>query len=667
MKKSPLLAYLFVVFFINVNAQAPAWQWVNSPSGTGGDIETHSVAADASGNVYSTGWYYGTDLTFGSTTLTNAGLGDIFIVKCKPDRNVSWALGIGGTGFDEPRSIAVDGSGNVYVTGIFDGPSIAFGATTLVNADSSTIDMFIAKFDSSGNVLWAKRAGGVGREFAEGVAVDYAGNIYVSGSFEGATVSFDAVTLTNIFPGVEDIYVVKYDPSGNVLWARSGNGSNLEWATCVTTDPYGNVFIAGPYNSDTLTFDGNIIINPFSSMGYEEMFIVKYDSSGNVSWVKQAAGNNYFNELYSLASDAFGNIFVTGTVTSDTVYFDSIILSNQAAGYYDMIFAKYDSAGNVLWAKKAGGYGSDYAYSVVSDASGNAYVCGYFDSDTMFFDSTNYALINQNYYSDLFMVKYDGSGNIDWVKSTGGIYQPSSFGYGQQGIAAGVSGDIYTVGCFIYDSLAFDADTLFLNGNFTNSYLARMNDAGTCSASFALFPDSTTQHLYWALNQATGVAPLSYLWSWGDGTYDNTAYPSHTYATGGFYPICLSITDSTGCTNTVCHTTQLQRMASTSEGVNSMVFVNVVASLPDGISENGELPLISVYPNPTTGQFTINDAQCTIESVEVYNVFGKKVACQQYAVGKNEMKVRVRDLDSGIYFIKVQSEKGIAIRKLIKQ
>ncbi|HKR04851.1 MAG TPA: SBBP repeat-containing protein [Bacteroidia bacterium] len=662
---SIILINLFFSVYQKANAQAPAWDWARSSVGSG-DIQSHSVAADGYGNVYSTGWYYNTDVTFGSATLNYSGDGDIFVVKYDAAGNVVWANGAGGTGFDEPRSVAVDASGSVYVAGIFDGPALTFGSTTLVNADSTTIDMFIVKYDSTGNVLWAKSAGGIDREFAESIAIDFAGNVYVSGSFEGVSLSFDAVVITNVNPATEDIFVVKYDSDGNALWAKSGNGNNLDWATCVTTDPFGNVFIAGPFYSDTLVFDGTLLVNPFSSLGCEEIFIVKYDSSGNVAWVKEAIGNGYFNEPYSLASDAFGSVFVTGVAYSDTVTFDGIILTNPLAGYNDMILAKYDSAGNVLWAKKTGGYSSDYGYSVTADASGNAYVVGYFDSDTIHFDAVTSVTINPVFYSDLFLVKYDASGNVAWAKSTGGIYQPSSWGFAQQGIASDGAGNIYTVGSFNFDTLAFDSDTLFLGGSSSNVFLAKLNDAGACAATFGLFPDSATQHLYWALNQATGVAPISYLWNWGDGSFDTIAYPSHTYAVGGFYTICLTITDSAGCTNSVCHTSQLQRNAYSFETANTMVQVNVVAALPTGFEQNQVPPDISVYPNPAFNNLSIQNNSSQPIQFSFYNSLGERIISK--SLTDKTSFVDLSGYPGGIYFYKLTSDKTLVnTGKIIKQ
>jgi hypothetical protein len=191
-----------------------------------------------------------------------------------------------------------------------------------------------------------------------------------------------------------------------------------------------------------------------------------------------------------------------------------------------------------------------------------------------------------------------------------------------------------------------------------------MNDAGACSASFELFPDSNTQHLYWALNEATGVAPLSYLWEWGDGNTDATAYPSHTYAVGGFYPICCTITDAMGCTNTVCHTMQLMRMAGTDQQ-NSIVYVNVVASLPVNIPQISD-PEIRLYPNPTGGMFKISTEGFDVSSIEVMNAFGARVFSEKYSGNRKSVtSINLLDQPSGIYLAIITHASGVAVRKLI--
>src|ERR1017187_277119 len=215
MKRKNLLMIVIVFALISLNnflnAQAPNWEWARSSGGISDD-EGMSIAVDGSGNRYVTGYFHSSTITFGTTTLTNNGTGtteDMFIVKYDPNGNVLWAKSAGGSGFDWGHGIAVDSSGNSYVTGYLGSSPITFGSIILTNPG-----MFIAKYNANGNVVWAKSLGD--NDAGNGIAVDDSGNSYVIGSYASSTITFGTTTLTNDSAGLGDIFVVKYDSSGNV-------------------------------------------------------------------------------------------------------------------------------------------------------------------------------------------------------------------------------------------------------------------------------------------------------------------------------------------------------------------------------------------------------------------------------------------------------------------
>ena len=199
---------LLILSGVNANAQALNWQWAKSAGGTTLDAG-YSISTDAGGNVLVTGSFFADSITFGSTTLINAGGGnaDIFVVKYDASGNALWAKSAGGTSSDdEGLGISTDASGNVLVTGFFSSPTITFGSTTLTNAGSR--DIFVVKYDASGNALWAKSAGGTSsddRGFA--ISTDASGNVLVTGSFQSSSITFGSTTLTNA--GSTDIFVAK--------------------------------------------------------------------------------------------------------------------------------------------------------------------------------------------------------------------------------------------------------------------------------------------------------------------------------------------------------------------------------------------------------------------------------------------------------------------------
>ena len=275
--------------------------WAKRAGGSGASYDCgNGIATDGLGNSIITGHFEGT-ADFGSTTLTSAGEQDIFVAKYDPSGNMLWVKSAGGTGFDYGKGIATDWSGNVVVTGDFQGTA-NFDTTTLISAHWS--DIFIARYDPSGNMLWAKSAGGTHDDYGEAIVADGSGNTIVTGRFN-ETATFDLITLTSA--GSYDIFVAKYDSLGSILWAKRAGGASANAAGAITTYGPDNYFITGIFR-ETAAFDTIVVTS------YEEtwdMFIAKYDRSGNVRWVAQANGPGWvFGN--GIATDRWGNSIVTG-------------------------------------------------------------------------------------------------------------------------------------------------------------------------------------------------------------------------------------------------------------------------------------------------------------------------------------------------------------------
>ena len=197
-------------------AQTPIWARSSGGPLIGWNRATSS-ATDAFGNVYITGIFQSPTIVFGTFSLTNARplTDDIFIVKYDPNGNVLWAKSAGGTQNDWANGITTDANGNVYITGSFYSPSITFGTSTLTNVGSGCT--FVVKYDNYGNLVWAKASLESGYSIGYGIAVDTTGNVYVTGSFFGASITFGSTTLTNSNPSDNLTFLVKYDKYGNVL------------------------------------------------------------------------------------------------------------------------------------------------------------------------------------------------------------------------------------------------------------------------------------------------------------------------------------------------------------------------------------------------------------------------------------------------------------------
>ncbi len=364
-----------------------------------------SVCIDPKGNIFVTGAYNNSSISFGSTTLTNVVSGDyyyynILLLKYDPAGNLIWAKQIGGANDDVSFSVCTDASGNVFVTGMFASPSIAFGNTTLT--PNGMWDFFVAKFDNDGNPIWAKSAGGSNNDEGRSVCTDKNGNAIVTGWFWSPSITFGSTTLTN--NGNLNMFIVKYDGNGNVLWAKSPGGINDAVGCAVCTDSAGDIFASGFFSCPVITFGTFTCTNN----GFEDFFLVKYDPSGNELWAKSAGGSGQ-EEGMAVSADKSGNAVVTGWFGSSMMSFGNYVLSS--VGYPDLFIAKYDASGNVLWAKGAGGMYEDMGSSVSTCTDGSIYAMGIFKSASLIFDADTLVNPDPGNAASAYIVKFDSSGN----------------------------------------------------------------------------------------------------------------------------------------------------------------------------------------------------------------------------------------------------------------
>lgn len=326
-------------------------------------------------------------------------------------QSLEWAKQAGGADSDGGADIAVDSSGNSYVTGSFNGTA-TFGpgeANETTLATFGTREMFVAKYDSSGLLVWAKQAGNKdGVISGHGIAVDGNGNSVVTGSFSGRAVFASGEANQVALDSTEfatDAFVAKYDSSGQFVWATQAGGASAGFGIAV--DSFGNSYVTG-------NFFG--ISGGSPPLPVNNMRIAKYDSSGQLVWAHGASGGNFPNIGFSVGSgiavDGFGNSVVTGNF-SGTVSFEGTTLTS--VGFSSDIFvAKYDSSGQLVWARSAGGAGRDSGAGIAVDSSGNSYVTGAEDDDIL-------------------VAKYNSSGQSVWAKQVAGTDPDSGAGIALDG------------------------------------------------------------------------------------------------------------------------------------------------------------------------------------------------------------------------------------------
>ncbi len=385
----------------------------------------------------------------------------------------TWANNIGGTQGETAYALATDASGNVIIAGYFNGtadfdPS---GASSELTSAGLT-DIYVAKYTSTGTLLWVKQFGGNDFDVAKAVAVDASGNVYVGGDFWG-TADFDpTVSINNITSnGQNDYFLVKLNSSGDVQWVETDGGINNEQVTAITvnstnevivsvyalggmqimnytsgggqqwvkevfgavgygvaTDNANNIFVGGQF-SNTSDFNPGAGIENLTSVGWEDAFILKLDASGIFQWVKQISGTD-LDQIQSIAVDQVsGSIYITGIFKLTTDFDpDGINIANlTSAGLNDVFVARYDMFGNYVWATRTGSTGQDESWTVSIDPTG-VYVSGYF-SGTVDFDpdAVNSANLASAGSDDIFVQKLDLNGNYLWAINMGGTTSDKSY------------------------------------------------------------------------------------------------------------------------------------------------------------------------------------------------------------------------------------------------
>ena len=457
--------------------------------------------------------------------------------------NTAWVRRYNGPGNydDYCVAIAVDGTGNVYVTG----QSAGSGTVT---KDYATI-----KYNSAGDTQWVRRYNGPGNEndYGYAVEVDGTGNVYVTGMSTGSGTERDYLTI-------------KYNSTGDTLWVRryNGPGNGTDYAVALAVDRTGNVYVTG-YSAGIGTGDADYAT-------------IKYNSAGDTLWVRRYNGpGNGFDFALALAVDGTGNVYVIG-------------YGHGSGTGYDYATIKYNSAGDTLWVRRYNGpgNGADWANAIAVDGAGNVYVTGSsFGSGTV---------------NDYATIKYNSAGDTLWVARYNGPGNDADVAYG---LAMDGTGNVYVTGNSTGSGTGDDYATVKYNSAGVKQWVERYNGPGNgCDMANALAVDGTG-NVY-----MTG-------WSTGSGT---------------------------GADYTTIKYVQAQ-----------------------GIEEPIENCKLEVYPNPAKSFFVVslpsaglNTLNATCYTLKMFNISGKLI---KEITFKGEKTVPLKDIKSGVYFLKV----GDNLSKLI--
>lgn len=437
----------------------------------------NAVAVDADGNMYVAGNFSET-ATFGSLTATSAGNQDGFIVKYNDQGEEQWVRRIGGTGLDQINGIAISGT-DLYITGSFNGtanfntPS-SFVNNVLTSAGSS--DIFLAKFNLSGTFLWTRRAGGIGSDVAYSIAASGA-DIYITGSFIGTAnfntpSTFGSNEITSI--GNIDIFIAKYNSSGVRQFQRRAGSTGNDIGRGVVVALNG-VYITGEFTGNAHFNTAGIPgTTSLTSAGGSDIFVAKYDFSGNILWTRRAGGT--LNDIGYGIANIGDNVFITGQFFNVANFnTPSAAGSNEliSAGITDGFFARFNGNGDYAGASRFGGLDNDYG-SAICRIGTVLYVVGVFNGTANFNQPSAFGsneLVSAG-NSDIFLARFTNMGGFVWANRAGSSSPDVPSGVAALNTEVYVTGRYATTANFNTPSSS-SSNTLVSVGGSTDIFLAR--------------------------------------------------------------------------------------------------------------------------------------------------------------------------------------------------
>ena len=404
----------------------------------GGDVGDagNGIAVDSGRNAYVTGYTYSSETSFpvvGGPDLTyNGGAWDIFVAKVNPAGTALVYCGyIGGDGQDYGAAIAVDGGGNAYVTGYAGSAETSFPVAVGpdLTFNGGAWDAFVAKVNPAGTALvYCGFIGGTEWDYSNAIAVDGAGNAYVTGTAPSPEASFPVVVGPDLtFNGIGDAFVAKVNPAGTALvYCGYIGGNNTEGGYGIAVDGGGNAFVTGYTGSTEASFP--VAVGPdLTFNGWSDIFVAKVNPAGTALVYCGYIGGLSLDNGRGIALDGGGNAYVTGLTQSAETSFPVLGGPDLTfkGGPYDAFVAKINPAGSALvYCGYIGGSGYDIAYGIAVDGSGNAFVAG-----EAGYDGTGFPVVggpDLTYGGDA----YDGF--VAKISAVGGMFKLTSPNGGEQ-------------------------------------------------------------------------------------------------------------------------------------------------------------------------------------------------------------------------------------------
>jgi hypothetical protein len=416
MKRIYLATVLLSTMISNVDAQT--FDWAKLEGKYAYDYG-YGISTDVSGNVYVAGKYEEDGAFFSGTTVPCAGNHDMFLAKYTSDGSLVWVRTAGGVLGDYAHAMTTDRTNYIYVAGEIEGTNttITFPGSTQTLTCVADNDIFLAKYDMNGNLIWAKSAGGGGGEKALGVTYDNAGNVYICGNYKD-NFTYEGTPMVASFSGERDIFIAKYNSSGVFQWVKTAGSVGRDEALDIECNAAGEVYVCGMHHNNAVFGSTTLPTASTPSGHYMNAYIAKYASDGTLLWVK-SDGSEYDDVAWDMTIDNSGKVYVAGEFNAYAIFGTQPALTT--FGEADAYVACYDASGNVSWVTQAGGTAIDRIRGIGTDGT-NLYVTGQFGTlsggPAATFGSSSFTAVDS---SDVFISGLNNSGSFLWTKTIGGI------------------------------------------------------------------------------------------------------------------------------------------------------------------------------------------------------------------------------------------------------
>lgn len=386
-----------------------------------------------------------------------------------------WAKGSGGLNNDAGRAVCTDPSGNIIVAGGFFNPSMQIGTVTVNSMGGG--DIYLAKFDPQGNMIWIQTIGGTGLDIVGSVCTGTNGNIYICGSYDSQVLTVGTGTLgQSSTTGNFDMFVAAYSNGGASLWSfKYGSGSSENAKGIAYSSALNNVIVTGYFNSPTFSFGAYPVSNASTGGGSNDVFVARFNATfGTPAGAWATGGVNSNDYGYSVEVDA-SNIYIGGAFSPITGNSSTIGSAVTSLGSQDVFIAKYNNAQAFQWVRTGGSANSsaDYFLNMDIDASSNIYFCGGYYGSTMQIGTANLPNSGQN---DAFIAKYNSSGTFQWASSLGSTQSEMA-----NGVAVDGNNNIYLTGYFSGTVVTVGTYTLTNTtpGSTQDMFVVKYNPTGT--------------------------------------------------------------------------------------------------------------------------------------------------------------------------------------------